>query len=482
MLRRFGLPSGHPAALEGCALLVDRGASRDGGIDLSTGLNRSETCITGFVLALVSEFGFRSPMEKAESRAREFFLRHHLYRSHRTGEVVKPEFTRFSFPPRWHHDVLRTLDYFRASDAEYDPRLEDPIDLLRRKRGKDGRWRLQNRHPGKVFFEMEKVGKPSRWNTLRALRVLKWWDGSTKVSGERASDANERADCRPSRMKSVRHISTAVLTALEVVMRKRIGTVVPSLPRIRRSFFSMVLFGVLLCLPLSSPAHLEMQGSTGLRGDPAAIADAEKMVEAMGGLAIWRELESVHFVHEWDIFDRPDIYLENEILDLTGPRSYVTMESEIYNRVRAYSPEHRYWNIVNEEFSYASDQAYENAMERAPYSIYRLARAIARGDSHYHVQFGPMRDLSGTTGLEFRGPDDEVHGWILLNTRMEPVVWATTQYSYSFGPLQRYGNLRVPKWAITGGGRVRYEMVSLTGSNQRPDLSLFAPPPDYRER
>ncbi len=234
MLRRFGLPSGHPAALEGCALLVDRGASRDGGIDLSTGLNRSETCITGFVLALVSEFGFRSPstedivgyllreqmedggwncqryrgathssfhttinvleglrvyvetgglkaaeVEKAESRAREFFLRHHLYRSHRTGEVVKPEFTRFSFPPRWHHDVLRTLDYFRASDAEYDPRLEDPIDLLRRKRGKDGRWRLQNRHPGKVFFEMEKVGKPSRWNTLRALRVLKWWDGST---------------------------------------------------------------------------------------------------------------------------------------------------------------------------------------------------------------------------------------------------------------------------------------------------------------
>ncbi|NIN98621.1 MAG: hypothetical protein GTN93_26115, partial [Anaerolineae bacterium] len=58
--------------------------------------------------------------------------------------------------------------------------------------------------------------------------------------------------------------------------------------------------------------------------DPAAIADAEEMVEAMGGLAIWRELESVHFVHEWDIFDRPDIYLENEILDLTGPRSYVT--------------------------------------------------------------------------------------------------------------------------------------------------------------
>jgi hypothetical protein len=230
LLRRLGLPAGHPAALEGCAILVDRGVSADGGVDLSAGLNRSETCITGFVLALVCEFGFESPgtedivdyllreqmpdggwnclrysgathgsfhttinvlegmrayvaadgarkeeVEAAESRAREFFLRHRLYRSHRTGHVVKSEFTRLSFPPRWHHDVLRTLDYFRASGAPYDQRLEDPIVLLLRKRRKDGRWPLQNRHPGRVFFELESVGKPSRWNTLRALRVLEWW-------------------------------------------------------------------------------------------------------------------------------------------------------------------------------------------------------------------------------------------------------------------------------------------------------------------
>lgn len=224
------------------------------------------------------------------------------------------------------------------------------------------------------------------------------------------------------------------------------------------------------------------QALTGLRGDPAAIADAEAMVETMGGLVIWRELESVHFVHEWDIFNRPDIYLENEILDLTGPRSYVTMESEIYSRVRAYSPEHRYWNIVNGEFSYASDEAFANAMERAPYSIYRLARAIARRDSAYSVRFGPMKDMPGVRALEFRGPDDEIHGWILLNTRKEPVVWATTQYSYTFGPLRRFGNLRVPNWATTGNGRVRYEMVSLTGSNQPPDPALFVPPPEFRER
>jgi hypothetical protein len=204
------------------------------------------------------------------------------------------------------------------------------------------------------------------------------------------------------------------------------------------------------------------------------------MVEAMGGMVIWRELASVHFVHSWDIFSRPDTYLENEILDLTGPRSYVTMVSEVYSRVRAYSPEHRYWNVVNGEFSYASDQALAAAMERAPYSLYRLARAIARGDSSYTVQFGPMRDMPGTTALEFRGQDAEIHGWVLLNTRKEPVIWATTQYRYSFGPLQQFGSLRVPAWAITGGGRVRYEMVSLTGSNERPDLALFVPPSEFR--
>lgn len=220
--------------------------------------------------------------------------------------------------------------------------------------------------------------------------------------------------------------------------------------------------------------------STGLRGDPAAIADAEAMVETMGGLTIWRELRSIHFVHEWDIFNRPDTYLENEILDLTGPRSYVTMESEIYSRVRAYSPEHKYWNVVNGEFSYASDEAFEKAMERAPYSIYRLARAIALGDTSVTVRLGPMRDIPVAEALEFRGPDGEIHGWILLNTRKEPVIWATTQYSYSFGPLKRFGNLRVPNWAVTGSGRVRYQMVSLTGSNQPPDSTLFAPPPEFR--
>ena len=83
--------------------------------------------------------------------------------------------TLFSFPPRWYYDVLAALDYFQGCRAERDNRLQDAIDLLKAKRNPDGTWNLRNRHPGKTFFEMEDVGKPSKWNTLRALRVLKWW-------------------------------------------------------------------------------------------------------------------------------------------------------------------------------------------------------------------------------------------------------------------------------------------------------------------
>ncbi len=203
------------------------------------------------------------------------------------------------------------------------------------------------------------------------------------------------------------------------------------------------------------------------------------MVDTMGGTAIWRDLASVHFVHEWDIVNRPDRYLENEILDLTGPRSWVTMESEINSRTRAYSPEHRYWSINNGEFEYGSEEQLDRAMERAPYSLYRLARTVARGDGDIEIRFGTIDGVSSLPALEFVGPDGAAHGWVLLNARKEPIIWATTQYVYVLGPLARFGNLWVPNWATTSNGLVRYEMVSLTGSKQPPDLALFAPPADY---
>ena len=214
----------------------------------------------------------------------------------------------------------------------------------------------------------------------------------------------------------------------------------------------------------------------GLRGDPAAIADARAMVEKMGGIAVWASLESVHFVHEWDFVNRPDRYLENEVLDMTGPRSWVKMESEIFDHVRAYSPDYGRWSITDGEFARASDEALADSLERAPFSIYRLARTIARDDEALEVRYGAIEGVGGPSALEFVGADDVPRGWIMLNVRKEPVIWATTKYVYDFGPLSRFGNLLVPNWATTNNGLVRYEMVSLTGSNSRPDLALFAAP------
>ena len=110
-------------------------------------------------------------------RGREFLLAHRLFRSHRTGRVIKPEFLRLSFPPRWHYDILRALDYFRSMDVASDSHMAEAIALVESRQATDGRWALNNAWPGRIFFELEEVGKPSRWNTLRALRVLRWWRG-----------------------------------------------------------------------------------------------------------------------------------------------------------------------------------------------------------------------------------------------------------------------------------------------------------------
>jgi alkylhydroperoxidase family enzyme len=115
-------------------------------------------------------------LRAAQRRGREFLLAHRLFRSHRTGQIIKTAFTRFAFPPRWHYDILRALDYFRAVDASRDDRLAEAIDIVRASQCADGRWVLDHSYAGKTYFELERVGAPSRWNTLRALRVLKWWD------------------------------------------------------------------------------------------------------------------------------------------------------------------------------------------------------------------------------------------------------------------------------------------------------------------
>lgn len=106
-------------------------------------------------------------------QAQEFILLHRLFRSDHTGAIINPRFLMLSYPSRWFYDILRALDYFRSVGADYDPRMQDALDVLRQKQRQDGTWPLQAKHPGQTHFDMETPGRPSRWNTLRALRVLR---------------------------------------------------------------------------------------------------------------------------------------------------------------------------------------------------------------------------------------------------------------------------------------------------------------------
>jgi len=234
LLRSLGLMPRHPQALRACQVLLDTGFWQDGGINFyPKRLEHSETCISSMVLAILCWFQYDDPRVdrlaehvmaqqmadggwncrampgyagathgsfhttisaleglleyqrfrtdqaaaacQAQARGREFLLVHRLFRSHRTGEVVKAIMTRLSFPPHWHYDILRGLDYFRACGTAWDERLACAVALLEKKRTPDGFWLLENTYPGKTFFPLETKGQPSRWNSLRALRVLRWW-------------------------------------------------------------------------------------------------------------------------------------------------------------------------------------------------------------------------------------------------------------------------------------------------------------------
>jgi hypothetical protein len=192
-LRDFGLPPTNRQARKACTLLLEKGLQRDGGINYgiwAKWVRRSETCVTGMVLSILSYFEFedarldtiaghlleqqmpdggwncqrpsgathgsvhttisvleglrhyelhggreRPEVRRAQRRGREFLLVHRLFRSHRTGEIITPAFTRFSFPPRWHYDILRALDYFQAVDAPRDRRLAEAIDIVHSSEG-----------------------------------------------------------------------------------------------------------------------------------------------------------------------------------------------------------------------------------------------------------------------------------------------------------------------------------------------------------
>jgi hypothetical protein len=117
----------------------------------------------------------------ARRRGEEYLLERSLFRRKSTGEPVRPGYLQFAFPPRWHYDVLRALDHFRTADGIPDERLEEAVAVVRDKRQPDGTWLMDHTYRGAVQFPLEEQGGPSRWNTLRALRVLRWWDQSSSA-------------------------------------------------------------------------------------------------------------------------------------------------------------------------------------------------------------------------------------------------------------------------------------------------------------
>jgi hypothetical protein len=112
----------------------------------------------------------------ARRAGEEYLLERSLFRRKSTGEVAADRYLSFAFPYYWRYDVLRALDYFRRAGSALDARLADAVDVVVSKRQPDGRWLLDRIHPGRVHFDLEgPEGTPSRWITLRALRVLHWW-------------------------------------------------------------------------------------------------------------------------------------------------------------------------------------------------------------------------------------------------------------------------------------------------------------------
>jgi hypothetical protein len=139
-------------------------------------------CVLEALLEHECSAGASSAVTAARLRGQEYLLERRLFRRLSTGEAIERDrkggaaWSRFAFPTWWHYDVLRGLEYLRRAGVARDERAAEAIDLVASKREADGRWLLETRYPGVMPVELDEgEGRPSRWNTLRALRVLKWY-------------------------------------------------------------------------------------------------------------------------------------------------------------------------------------------------------------------------------------------------------------------------------------------------------------------
>lgn len=233
LLKRLELPL-QPAIGRGLEILVRANKAVDGGWGPQKTWNPSDTCVNGMLLGMLAYWGLQSSLQESlvhhllrvqmddggwncrwhkgdhhssfhstlsvlegmwnyQSNQKEsnlqiskalaagigFLLDHKLYQSHRTGAIVDQRMTRLSFPTRWRYDILKALDLFQLMQILPDDRMEPAVEVLVRKADKMGKWPLQQNHAGQVFFHLEETGHPSRINTIRALRVLQWWESRT---------------------------------------------------------------------------------------------------------------------------------------------------------------------------------------------------------------------------------------------------------------------------------------------------------------
>lgn len=232
-LKNLGIESSIPEISQTLELIVRNEKSTDGGINPGGGTRNSDVCINGMFLNYAAYFGVpegqlesvvdflivqqmkdggfnchsnrigavhsslhttlsvlegmleytrnnyeyrKDELLQMANESVEFILQHRLYKSDKTGRIIDERMTRCSFPCRWRYDVLRALDYFQDAKIKYDNRMDDALELLMKKRNADQKWVLQEKHSGQVHVDMEISGKASRWNTLRAMRILRQYN------------------------------------------------------------------------------------------------------------------------------------------------------------------------------------------------------------------------------------------------------------------------------------------------------------------
>jgi hypothetical protein len=135
-------------------------------------------CVLEGLLEYERAVGCAPEVAAARRRGEEYLLERKLFRRRSTGEIADSAFLELAFPPRYHYDILRALDYFRAAGVRPDPRMSDALGFMKSKRQVDDRWLLDRAYDEALGLPFgESTGQPSRWNTLRALRVLRWYEG-----------------------------------------------------------------------------------------------------------------------------------------------------------------------------------------------------------------------------------------------------------------------------------------------------------------